>query len=138
MDFELTDRCQELRERLLAFMDEHVYPAEPVYHEQLVASGDPHFHPPVMEELKARARDQGLWNLLLPHEPTVSAPGLTNLEYAPLAEIMGRSHIAPGGVQLRRARHGQHGGSDAVRDRPSRRSAGWRRCSRARSAPRSR
>ena len=59
MEFELTDRCKELRERLLAFMDEHVYPAEAVYHEQLAASGDPHFHPPVMEELKARARDAG-------------------------------------------------------------------------------
>jgi acyl-CoA dehydrogenase len=90
MDFELTDRCQSLRERLLAFMDEHVYPAEAVHHEQLVASGDPHFHPPVMEELKAQARELGLWNLFDPHEH-----GLTNSEYAPLAEIMGRSHIAP-------------------------------------------
>ncbi len=95
MDFELSDRCKQLRERLLAFMDEHVYPAEPVYHEQLVASGDPHSHPPVMEELKARARELGLWNLFLPHEDAdLSAPGLSNLEYAPLAEVMGRSHIA--------------------------------------------
>jgi acyl-CoA dehydrogenase len=95
MDFELSDRCKELRERLLAFMDEHVYPAEAVYHEQLLASGDPHSHPPVMEELKGRARDLGLWNLFLP-EPTegVEAPGLSNVDYAPLAEIMGRSHIA--------------------------------------------
>src|SRR5690242_9770302 len=95
MDFELSDRCKELRERLLAFMDEHVYPAEAVYHEQLLASGDPHSHPPVMEELKERARELGLWNLFLP-EPTegVDAPGLSNLDYAPLAEIMGRSHIA--------------------------------------------
>ena len=68
MDFELSDRCKQLRERLLAFMDEHVYPAEPVYHQQLVDSGEPHFHPPVMEELKARAREQGLWNLCLPHD----------------------------------------------------------------------
>jgi acyl-CoA dehydrogenase len=95
MDFELSDRCKELRERLLAFMDEHVYPAEAVYHEQLLASGDPHSHPPVMEELKERARDLGLWNLFLP-EPAdeVDAPGLSNVDYAPLAEIMGRSHIA--------------------------------------------
>ena len=48
MDFELSDRCKLLRERLLAFIDEHVYPAEAVYHEQLVASGDPHSHPPIM------------------------------------------------------------------------------------------
>ncbi|MGN6871106.1 MAG: acyl-CoA dehydrogenase family protein [Solirubrobacteraceae bacterium] len=95
MDFELSDRCKELRERLLAFMDAHVYPAEAVYHEQLLASGDPHSHPPVMEELKERARELGLWNLFLP-EPSegVDAPGLSNLDYAPLAEIMGRSHIA--------------------------------------------
>jgi acyl-CoA dehydrogenase len=95
MDFELSDRCKELRERLLAFMDEHVYPAETVYHEQLLASGDPHSHPPIMEELKERARELGLWNLFLP-EPSdgVDAPGLSNVDYAPLAEIMGRSHIA--------------------------------------------
>jgi acyl-CoA dehydrogenase len=96
MEFELSDHCQELRERLLAFMDEHVYPAESVYHEQLLGSGDPHFHPPIMEELKRRARDLGLWNLFLPHDSDdLSAPGLSNAEYAPLAEIMGRSQIAP-------------------------------------------
>ena len=96
MEFELTDRCNELRERLLAFMDEHVYPAEGVYHEQLTDSGQPHFHPPIMEELKARAHELGLWNLWLPHDSEGhSSPGLSNVEYAPLAEIMGRSHIAP-------------------------------------------
>ncbi|HUO74788.1 MAG TPA: acyl-CoA dehydrogenase family protein [Solirubrobacteraceae bacterium] len=95
MEFELSDRCKDLRERLLAFMDEHVYPAEPIYHEQLTQSGDPHFDPPVMEELKALARDRGLWNLFLPHDaPDLGTPGLSNLDYAPLAEIMGRSHIA--------------------------------------------
>jgi acyl-CoA dehydrogenase len=93
MDFEFSDRCNELRERLLAFMDEQVYPAESVYEEQLRASGNPHFHPPVMEELKARARDLGLWNLFLPHDEEGGA-ALSNLDYAPLAEIMGRSHIA--------------------------------------------
>jgi acyl-CoA dehydrogenase len=90
MDFELSDRCKELRERLLTFMDEHVYPSEPVYEQQVRESGDPHFHPPVMEELKARAAELGLWNLFLPYEG-----GLSNVEYAPLAEIMGRSRIAP-------------------------------------------
>jgi acyl-CoA dehydrogenase len=92
MDFELTDRCNDFRERLLAFMDEHVYPAEHVYDEQIAASGNPHYHPPVMEELKARARDLGLWNLFHPYEEW--GPALKNAEYAPLAEIMGRSHIA--------------------------------------------
>jgi acyl-CoA dehydrogenase len=95
MDFELSDRCKELRERLLAFMDEHIYPNEPVYEEQLAESGQPHFHPPVMEELKERAREVGLWNLFLPHQvPNGLAPGLSNIDYAPLAEVMGRSHIA--------------------------------------------
>jgi acyl-CoA dehydrogenase len=95
MDFEPSDRSKELQERLLAFMDDHVYPAEPVYHEQLLASGNPHFHPPVMEELKERARERGLWNMFLPYElPDSSVPALSNLDYAPLAEIMGRSHIA--------------------------------------------
>jgi acyl-CoA dehydrogenase len=94
MDFELTDRCKDFQERLLAFMDECVYPAEAVYERQMHDSGDPHFHPPVLEELKAEARQRGLWNLFHPHEEW--GPGLTNAEYAPLAEIMGRSlHLAP-------------------------------------------
>ena len=68
MDFELTDRCKDFRERLLAFMDEHIYPAEHVYDEQIAASGNPHHHPPVMEELKTRAHELGLWNLFHPYE----------------------------------------------------------------------
>src|SRR5947209_10412526 len=95
MDFEASDRSKELQDRLLAFMDEHVYPAESVYHEQLHGQDNPHFHPPVMEELKERARERGLWNMFLPHEdPELGVPGLSNLDYAPLAEIMGRSHIS--------------------------------------------
>jgi len=93
MDFEHTDRCQALRERLLSFMDERIYPAESVYHEQIATSGDPHHPPAVMEELKAEARERGLWNLFHPN-PDWGA-GLINGEYAPLAEIMGRSHVAP-------------------------------------------
>jgi acyl-CoA dehydrogenase len=93
MDFEHTDRCQALRDRLLSFMDERIYPAESVYHEQIATSGDPHHHAAVMEELKAEARERGLWNLFHPN-PDWGA-GLTNGEYAPLAEIMGRSHVAP-------------------------------------------
>jgi acyl-CoA dehydrogenase len=94
MDFELTDRCVEFQERVRAFMDERVYPAEPVLHEQLKAADTPYFHPPIVEELKEEARARGLWNLFHPHEEW--GPGLTNAEYAPLAEIMGRSvTIAP-------------------------------------------
>ncbi|MEV6012091.1 acyl-CoA dehydrogenase family protein [Streptomyces sp. NPDC051976] len=93
--FEMSDRAKKYQADLLGFMDSHVYPAETVYHEQMLASGDPHFQPPVLEELKSQARRRGLWNLFHPHPQW--GPGLTNLEYAPLAEIMGRSHIASEG-----------------------------------------
>src|SRR5262249_4847950 len=92
MDFALTDRCKQYQEKLLAFMDSHVYPNEPVYEEQLHAAGDLHAQPPIMEELKAEAKRRGLWNLFHPHQEW--GPALTNAEYAPLAEIMGRSGIA--------------------------------------------
>jgi acyl-CoA dehydrogenase len=93
VDFHPSEKTEELRERLLEFMDEYVYPAEATYRDQVEASGDPFFHPPVMEELKVEARKRGLWNLFLPDERF--GAGLTNLEYAPLAEITGRSPIAP-------------------------------------------
>jgi acyl-CoA dehydrogenase len=92
MDFQPSERCIEFQERLRAFMDEHVYPAEPIYERQLCESGDPHHQPPVMEELKARARTAGLWNMFLPDAD--HGAGLSNSDYAPLAEILGRSHIA--------------------------------------------
>ncbi|WP_127784296.1 acyl-CoA dehydrogenase family protein [Rhodococcus sp. X156] len=91
--FSFSDRSLELQDELLAFMDSHVYPAEAVYEEQMRASGNPHFQPPVLEELKVEARRRGLWNLFHPHPEW--GPGLSNLDYAPLAEIMGRSHLAP-------------------------------------------
>jgi acyl-CoA dehydrogenase len=93
MDFKLSARTEELQEQLLEFMDEHVYPNEEVYWRQVQESGDPFFHPHVMEEMKDEARGRGLWNLFLPNERF--GAGLTNLEYAPLAEITGRSPIAP-------------------------------------------
>ncbi|WP_411567389.1 acyl-CoA dehydrogenase family protein [Rhodococcus sp. IEGM 1370] len=74
-------------------MDSHIYPAEAVYEQQMLESGDPHFQPPIIEDLKKEARSRGLWNLFHPHPEW--GPGLTNLEYAPLAEIMGRSLLAP-------------------------------------------
>jgi acyl-CoA dehydrogenase len=94
MDFELSDTAKRLAEELGDFMDRHVYPNEAVYAQQIRDSGDPHFHPPVMEEMKAEARRRGLWNLFLPHK-TEWTEGLSNLDYAPLAEITGRSRIAP-------------------------------------------
>jgi acyl-CoA dehydrogenase len=91
--FEMSNRTQEYQASLLDFMQSRVYPAEKVYDVQMLESGDPHFQPPILEELKAEARERGLWNLFHPHPEW--GPGLTNLEYAPLAEIMGRSPIAP-------------------------------------------
>src|ERR1700733_14633899 len=91
--FDISERAQQLQKELLDFMESHVYPAEAVYDEQMRASDDPHFQPPIIEELKAEARKRGLWNLFHPHPD--SGAGLPNLEYAPLAEIMGRSFIAP-------------------------------------------
>jgi acyl-CoA dehydrogenase len=93
VEFEETPRVRELKSKLLDFMDSHVYPAERVYREQVDAGGHPHTSPPVMEDLKREARRRNLWNLFLPDERW--GAGLSNLEYAPLAEITGRSFIAP-------------------------------------------
>jgi len=94
MEFTYSERVEDLRGRLLAFMDSHVYPAEANYRDQIIAAGDPYFHPPVLEELKTEARARGLWNLFLPDKRW--GAGLSNMEYAPLAEITGRSpSIAP-------------------------------------------
>jgi len=93
MDFELSPKAQDLQSLLLEFMDSYVYPAEQVYRDQMVASGDPHFHPPVIEVLKTEARARGLWNLFLPHK-TQWTEGLSNVEYAALAETLGRSPLA--------------------------------------------
>jgi len=90
MDFGFDETTNVLRERVLAFMDERVYPAEETFHEQVRTTDNPWGTPPIIEELKVEARARGLWNLFLPrtHE---SGAGLTNLQYAPLAEITGRS-----------------------------------------------
>ena len=96
MDFEYSARTRDLQARLTRFMDAHVYPAEAPYAAEVAANranGNPWVATKVMEALKAKARAEGLWNLFLP-ESDLGA-GLANLEYAPLAEIMGRSWIAP-------------------------------------------
>ncbi len=92
MDFAYSPKVQELRERVTAFMQTHVYPAEAVF-EQQVNQGDRWQPTAIMEELKTKAKAEGLWNLFLP-ESELGA-GLTNTEYAPLAEIMGSSLIGP-------------------------------------------
>jgi acyl-CoA dehydrogenase len=91
VDFAHSARTVELQQALQTFMDDHVYPAEAVYDAQLAAQDDPHRQPPVMRELQDRARGLGLWNLFMAHDGL--GAGLTNLEYAPLAEIVGRSII---------------------------------------------
>jgi acyl-CoA dehydrogenase len=92
VDFEHSDRSKGLQTKLLAFMDDSIYPNEALYAEQLFGQEDVHVEPPVMLELKKEARARGLWNLFLPDERW--GAGLGNLDYAPLAEIMGRSPIA--------------------------------------------
>jgi len=89
MDFAFDARTEELRKRLHDFMAEHVYPAESVFAQQVAADVSGWARPPVVEELKAKAREAGLWNLFLPHHPL--GAGLSNLQYAPLAEITGHS-----------------------------------------------
>ncbi|WP_017598369.1 acyl-CoA dehydrogenase family protein, partial [Nocardiopsis lucentensis] len=94
MDFTFDEETEQLRARLLAFMDEHVYPAEPVLKAQLAERDDPWSTAPVVRELREKARAQGLWNLFLAGHPEHG--GVPNLTYAPLAEITGRSpRLAP-------------------------------------------
>ncbi|MEX0583922.1 MAG: acyl-CoA dehydrogenase family protein [Sneathiella sp.] len=92
MNFEYSDKVKELQGRVQAFMDEHVYPNEQVFYDQ-VDEGDRWQPTEIVEELKAKAKEEGLWNLFLPESDR--GAGLTNLEYAPLCEIMGRVSFAP-------------------------------------------
>ena len=96
MDFDYTPKVKDLQKRLNAFMDQHIYPNEDAFHQEVEANrakGNPWVPTVIMEQLKEKARAAGLWNLFLPQSER--GAGLTNLEYAPLCEIMGRSHIAP-------------------------------------------
>jgi acyl-CoA dehydrogenase len=91
MTFEFSEKVKRLEERLRAFMDEHVYPNEQRYRDEIARD---RWRPPrIVEELKPKARAAGLWNLFLPNDE--NGAGLTNLEYAPLCEMMGRSEMAP-------------------------------------------
>jgi alkylation response protein AidB-like acyl-CoA dehydrogenase len=91
MSFELNEKTKILQSRLQKFMDAHIYPNEPRFHEEV--ERDRWKPTRIIEELKVQARAEGLWNLFLPNDER--GAGLTNLEYAPLCEIMGRSHLAP-------------------------------------------
>ena len=97
MDFEYSPRVKEMQQRLTAFMDQHIYPNEARHAQEMDAfrrAGDPWQTPAVVEELKALARKDGLWNMFLPHEHR-GVPGISNLDYAPLCEIMGRVSWSP-------------------------------------------
>ncbi len=121
MDFAWDVRTEELRKQLLDFMQTHVYPAEPVFEGQAAALEDPWDRPPVVDALKAEARRRGLWNLFLPASP--HGAGLTNIQYAPLAEITGRSPmLAPEALNCAAPDTGNMellamAGTDAQRDR---------------------
>ena len=130
MDFAPSPRATEMLERLQAFMDEQVFPAEPVYAEQrraATAAGRPHDLPPVVEELKAEARERGLWNLFLPgascrplaSSSTRRSPSCPGWSPAPRAR----------GDELRRAGHRQHGGAAPVRHRRAEGAVAASRCS---------
>ena len=96
MNFDYTDKVKDMRERLLAFMDEHIYPNEGRFFAEIAANrakGNAWIPTTIIEELKPKARAAGLWNLFLPSSPR-APEGLTNLEYAPLCEIMGRVPFA--------------------------------------------
>jgi acyl-CoA dehydrogenase len=86
VDFSQSEHSRDLQDRLSRFLEDCVFPAEPVYAQRRAVSTDPHHVPAIVEELKIEARSRGLWNLFLPH-----VSGLSNVDYAPLAELMGRS-----------------------------------------------
>jgi acyl-CoA dehydrogenase len=94
MSFEPSPRGVDLRQRVTEFLDTEVIPAEEIYEQQMATSGDPHAHPQVIEDLKAKAKERGLWNLFMPHETPWTPDPVANLDYAYIAELAGRSHLA--------------------------------------------
>ena len=96
MDFDYSPRQKELMKRIGDFMDEHIFPSEEIYSAQMQAArsgGNPWIVVPVVEQLKSKARGHGLWNLFLPHSE--HGAGLSNLDYAPLAEMMQQLAATP-------------------------------------------
>ncbi len=140
MDFEHSPRAQELLERLTAFQEREIDPREEAYHRELLARADPWVVLPVLEELKGKAKEEGLWNLFLPPDTEVNGrpygAGLSNVEYAPLAERMGRSLIASEVYNCNAPDTGNMR-CCCTSAPPSSASAGWSLCWPARSARRS-
>ena len=111
MDFDFSPKVKDLQKRVTAFMEEHIYPNEAKYQEH--CEGPDRWQPvPIIEELKPKARAAGLWNLFLP--ASEHGAGLTNLEYAPLCEIMGRSPIGPEVFNCSAPDTGKHGSAGAL------------------------
>ena len=140
MDFAYSERSLALQEQVSRFLDEYIYPAEHVFEEQAAANraaGTPFRTPEVLAELKQEARNRGLWNLFLPDSE--HGAGLSVVDYAPIAELSGRSAaIAPEAMNCAAPDTGQHGTARHVRHRRAARRSGWSRCCAARSAPASR
>ena len=132
MEFEYSAKTKMYLEQITDFMGKHIYPNEQTFKEQLDSGPTRWQVPPIMEELKAKARERGLWNLFLPESQR--GAGLTNLEYAPLCELMGRSPIAPETSTAPRPTPATWRSWSAT-GRPSTRSSGWSRSWKARSAP---
>ena len=96
MSFEPSARGQELLTKLQGFIDSVITPSEPIYESQMQALGDPHGHPQIIEDLKSSARSRGLWNLFMPHQTEWTPEPVSNLDYAHIAELSGRSmHLTP-------------------------------------------
>ena len=115
MEFEYSERTKKLKAEIEEFMDAHVFPNEATYYQQL-EEGDTRWKPvPILEELKAKAKSAGLWNLFLPESER--GAGLTNLEYAPLVREHGPRQLGARGLQLLRPRHRQHGDDRTLRHR---------------------
>ena len=93
MEFQFSDRTKELVARVQDFMDRHIHPNEDLYYEQLEEGPTRWKVVPILEAVKAKAKEEGLWNLFLPESD--HGAGLTNMEYAPVCEVMGRVHWAP-------------------------------------------
>ena len=114
MEFEFSEKVQGLRARVQAFMDAHIIPNEATFAAQLAAATDRWQAVPIVEELKKVAKAEGLWNLFLAHSKR--GFGLSNLEYAPLSEIMGRVQWASEVFNCSAPRHRQHGNARTLRD----------------------
>ena len=136
MEFEYSKKTKMYMEQLTDFMNKHVVPNEQVFADQLNSGPTRWQVPPIMEELKAKARERGLWNLFLPESER--GAGLTQPRVRAALRDHGALPDRAGGLQLLGARHRQHGGARALRHRRAEEAVAASRCSRARSAPPSR